>query len=97
MTPNFKPCGPSAGTGRALAVVASATPGQGVRSSNFDAYGKQIKKGCLVSWCGFRFRVLRIRLGVLVGRPVRFPVVLDLLEVNRENVVLMAHQVAVVS
>lgn len=61
-------CGPSDKNGAASAVTAPAVPSPGVRilkKSNLDLNGRLVKRGCVVSWHGFRGPVARVRGGYL--------------------------------
>lgn len=46
----------------------SASHSTPVRLSNLDLRGKLVKRGHIVSWHGFRYRVTKVRLGSLWGR-----------------------------
>jgi len=60
-------CTPSALNGDLLRVAPSGKPGPGVctfKKSTVDLTGKKsVRKGCLVSWGGLRFTVLRVEGG----------------------------------
>jgi hypothetical protein len=65
-------CGPPGVNEAAHAVVAPAASGLGVRTApraaNLDSSGTRIvRKGCVVSYHGARFRVQRVRLGYWYG------------------------------
>ncbi len=65
-------CSPPDENGAVRSLTAPAVPGPGVcipqRLSNLDQNGKLVKRGLTVSYHGFRYVVLRVRLGRLVGR-----------------------------
>ena len=71
------PCPPPAVSGIPRSVTAPVGSKQvgGIRLSNLDLHGRLVRKGLLVSYGGIRLQVIKVYMGVFVGRKTSFGVV----------------------